>query len=96
MSELSIKMSDGEFVGNTAKNGGAIWVDGKKGMLSINGTQIKQNSAIQEGGGLGFRSLNHARIERTSIESNQAGEVGGGMSFQVIIVRWFSGSQRSL
>ncbi|MGA2677936.1 MAG: choice-of-anchor L domain-containing protein [Sedimentisphaerales bacterium] len=84
-SNVSLVLSDCEFVSNSAYQGGGVF--GQNGSISINKSIFNSNTSspdandpnvLGQGGALNFLSAN-ANIVDTSIISNSAGEIGGGL-----------------
>ena len=79
-----------KLIGNTAQNGGAIW-SSYSWSVSINNSQITQNTAIEFGGGIDFYSPHNGKmiIQNSEISYNVAstgktlnpfGSGGGGIN----------------
>ena len=75
-------MDGGEISGNTASNGGAIYVDG--GKATVSNTKIHDNSANNKGGGVyvggsAKATLTNCAIESCKTTSTTSSDGGGGI-----------------
>lgn len=67
-----------EITGSRAFFGGAIWI--QSGSAFISNSTIWDNSAANQGGGIGLSSNSSLTIFDSTISNNQAGEQGGGIA----------------
>lgn len=67
-----------EIANSSAGFGGAIWVQG--GEAIIRNSLFRNNSATNQGGGIGLSSNSRVTIYDSTFSSNSAGEYGGGLA----------------
>ena len=77
---FSLTIQNSVLSGNTAGNGGAVYVRYISGPVLIQHTQITGNTAVNEGGGADFYSASGGvTIDQSTISGNTAGNGGGGI-----------------
>jgi len=80
----NLTINDSTILGNSSRNGGGIFSDSDS--LTIQNSIIRGNNASENGGGLFIRTgpgSDHIDHTYVTVDDNQAGINGGGMSFDL-------------
>ena len=77
---ITDSVGTGVIKGGYATDGGGIYVDGKKAVLTIEGGSISGNKASNNGGGI-YVNMGKLYIQEGTISKNTAGRSGGGLHF---------------
>ncbi len=74
-------VTGGEFIGNSAKNGGGLSLDTLSGdSPTLDGVLIQGNAATENGGGVQVTTGNYLTIKGSTLISGNSAKNGGGLS----------------
>ncbi len=74
-------VTGGEFIGNSAKNGGGLSLDTLSGATpTLDGVLIQGNAATENGGGVQVTTGNYLTIKGSTLISGNSAKNGGGLS----------------
>ncbi len=74
----NVILNETHVFGNSANNGGGVYIDQHPAMLTMNGGEIRSNTAITSGGGV-YMLQGRIALSETRMSGNLAADAGGGM-----------------